>query len=412
MFENLCLLISFSISFTVVFFAVPKIIAIANAKKLFDVPTKRSANQQKIIPNLGGIAIFAGFYVSTIISLEGLDVTKIIGLLLVTVIMFLMGLQDDIIGLSASKKLMGQICVALYLIIVYNLRLTNLHGIFGITEISYGFSFFISLIAIIGLINAFNLIDGIDGLAAGTGTLISAAYGFLFLYFGQMEYAIVSFSITGALVSFFFFNVFGTSNKIFMGDTGSLTLGVLFAILTIWFNEIIPTKGVSNLDWTSPAISLAIMIIPVVDTLRVIYIRMLLGKSPFSPDMNHIHHHLIKLKNNHLHASISMVLANFLLICLAFSLIHVLGNAVVFFLILAIGFSLAYIPVLILKIKGKEVEAVYVQTDQEKIHLHLTKSLKNQTVPELSVDGQNMLVNEDPSKSGHSPWEKIHSLNN
>lgn len=412
MFENLCLFISFSISFVVVFFAVPKIITVANAKKLFDVPTKRSANQQKIIPNLGGIAIFSGIYISTIISMEGRDGEKIIGLLLVTVIMFLMGLQDDIIGLSAIKKLIGQICVALYLIIICNIRLTNLHGIFGITEISYGFSFFISLITIIGLINAFNLIDGIDGLAAGIGTLISAAYGFLFLYFGQMEYAIVSFSITGALVSFFFFNVFGTDNKIFMGDTGSLTLGVLFAILTIWFNEIIPTKGINHLDWTSPAISLAIMIVPVVDTLRVIYIRILLGKSPFSPDMNHIHHQLIKINSNHLRASIIMVLANLLIICLSFSLIHVLGNTVVSFLILAIGFSLSYLPVLVLKIKRKKVESVHVHAYQEGIHLHLTKSVKNQTVPEHSVNEQKMLTNEDLSKNDHSSWGKTNNSNN
>lgn len=412
MFENLCLLISFSISFTVVFFAVPRIIAIANAKKLFDVPNKRGANQQKVIPNLGGIAIFAGFYVSTIISMEGLDRTKIIGLLLVTVIMFLLGLQDDIMGLSASKKLMGQICVGLYLIIVCNLRLTNLHGIFGVSEISYGFSFFITLVAIIGLINAFNLIDGIDGLASGIGALISATYGFLFLYFGQMEYAIVSFSITGALSSFFFFNVFGTSNKIFMGDTGSLTLGVLFAMLTIWYNEIIPTTGLNNLEWTSPAISLAIMIVPVVDSIRVIYIRILQGKSPFSPDMNHVHHQLIKIKNSHLDATISMVLANLLLICLAFSLIHVLGNPVVFFMILLVGFSLAYLPVLILKVKGKEVESVHVRTKQEEIQLLLTRSLKNQPVTEISTDGKNILANEDPSKKGHSPWDKLNNQNN
>jgi UDP-GlcNAc:undecaprenyl-phosphate GlcNAc-1-phosphate transferase len=387
--ENLCLFISFSISFAVVFFAVPKIITVANTKKLFDVPTKRSANQQKIIPNLGGIAIFAGIYISSIISMEGRDGEKIIGLLLVTVIMFLMGLQDDTIGLSPLKKLIGQLCVALYLIIVCNIRLTNLHGIFGINEISYGLSLIISLITIIGLINAFNLIDGIDGLAACIGTLISSAYGFLFLYFGQIEYAIVSFSITGALVSFFFFNVFGTDNKIFMGDTGSLTLGVLFAILTIWFNEIIPTQG-SHLEWTLPAISLAIMIVPVVDTLRIIYIRIILGKSPFSPDMNHIHHQLIKINSNHLRASISMTFANLLLICLSFSLINVLGNTVVSFMILVIGFSLSYLPVLVLRIKKKKMK----------------------TVHEHSVKRLNMLSNEDLSKNGHSSWGKTQNSKN
>ena len=410
--ENLFLFISFSISFAVVYFAVPKIITVAKTKKLFDVPTKRSANQEKIIPNLGGIAIFAGIYISTIICLEGLDATKIIGLLLVTVIMFLMGLQDDIIGLSAGKKLMGQLCVAMYLIIVCNIRLTNLHGIFGVNEINYGLSLVITLFAIIGLINAFNLIDGIDGLAAGIGTLISSVYGFLFLYFGQMEYAVVSFSISGALVSFFFFNVFGTNNKIFMGDTGSLTLGVLFAILTIWFNEIIPTQGVNNLVWTSPAISLAIMIVPVIDSLRIIYIRIMQGKSPFSPDMNHIHHQLIKINSNHLRASISMVLVNLIIICLSLGLINILGNTILFFLIMVSGFSLAYLPVLIRKYKGKEMKSVHALIYKKGIHPHITKSEKNQSEQEHSVNEQNMLTNEDLSKNGHSSWRKIQDSKN
>lgn len=248
----------------------------------------------------------------------------------------------------------------------------------------------------------------IDGLAAGIGTLISLVYGFLFLYFGQMEYAIVSFSITGALVSFFLFNVFGTNNKIFMGDTGSLTLGVLFVVLTIWFNEIISTQG-NHLEWTSPAISLAIMIVPVVDSLRIIYIRVLLGKSPFSPDKNHVHHQLIKINSNHLRASIIMVLANLLIICLSFGLIYILGNTVVFFLILAIGFSLASLPVLIRKFKRREMKSVHVHTYQEGIYLHLNKSLENLTVPKLSVNKQNMLTNEDLSKNSHSPWGKIHN---
>ncbi|HEX7585821.1 MAG TPA: MraY family glycosyltransferase, partial [Prolixibacteraceae bacterium] len=221
--NNLYLLLSFSISFLLVLFAIPKIILVAHAKKLFDVPNHRTANQEKVIPNLGGIAIFSGFFISAIISLEGFDIKKIISLLLASLVMFLMGLKDDTIGLSAKKKLFGQILVALYLVIISNFRFTNLHGLFGIYEITYISSVILTTISIIGLINAFNLIDGIDGLAAGIGTVISSVYGILFLHFGQMEYAVLSFSITGSLVAFFFFNVFGKDNKIFMGDTGSLT---------------------------------------------------------------------------------------------------------------------------------------------------------------------------------------------
>lgn len=373
--ENLYLLLSFSISFAVVFFAVPKIIAVAHAKKLFDIPTHRSASKNIIIPNLGGVAIFSGIYISVIISMEGFDVNKIVGLALVSFLMFLMGLKDDMIGLSAGKKLIGQLFVSLYLIVLCNLRFTNLHGIFGLNEISYGLSLIVTLVIIIGLINAFNLIDGIDGLASGIGTVISASYGFLFMYFGQLEFSIVSFSITGALVSFFFYNVFGTENKIFMGDTGSLTLGVLFAVLTIWYNELIPTHGISNLLWSSPAISLSIMIIPVIDSLRVFYIRISQRRSPFSPDMNHIHHHLIQItKKNHLHATFILVLANILLICLAFGLINLVGNSILFAIILGAGFFMAHIPVMITRGMKSDENTKPKKSDKDGTALHVIKS--------------------------------------
>ena len=384
--ENLYILLSFSISFAVVFFAIPKIITVANAKKLFDVPTHRSANQEKIIPNLGGVAIFSGFFISTIISLEGFDINKIIGLLLTSLIMFLIGLKDDTIGLSPYKKLIGELFVAFYLVTLCNIRFTNLHGIFGINEINYSLSMFISVITIIGLINAFNLIDGIDGLAAGVGTVISCVYGFLFLYFGQLEYSIVSFSITGALIAFFFYNVFGKANKIFMGDTGSLTIGVIFAVLTIWFNEIIPINNIHSTIWTSPAISLAIMIVPVIDIIRVFSIRLSQKVSPFSPDMNHIHHQLIKITKNHLHASIIIIFVNIIFIFLSFGFIELIGNNILFVLILTMGFSLAYIPTLINKIREPENETIEVSDDHTVLHLHLIKSIKYQDVPEDKAD--------------------------
>lgn len=408
--DKLYLLLSFSISFLVVLFAIPNIILVANAKKLFDVPNHRTANQQKVIPNLGGIAIFSGFFIGAVISLEGFHIRKIISLLLVSLIMFLMGLKDDTIGLSARKKLMGQVFVALYLILVSNFRFTNLHGLFGINEINYFSSLLITAIAIIGLINAFNLIDGIDGLAAGIGTVISSVYGILFLHFGQMEYAVLSFSITGSLVAFFFFNVFGETNKIFMGDTGSLTLGIVFAILTIWFNEMIPANNANNQIWTSPAISLAIMIVPVVDSIRVFVIRILHRRSPFSADMNHIHHQLIKITNNHLHATIIMVLGNLIFIYLSFGLIDLLGNNILFLLILTLGFSMAFVPVLINLNKKPETEAKIVPADHVISHMHLIKSIKHQNIAELEDIEKDKKVEEAESNNDHLSSKKIHPV--
>ncbi|MDP2338069.1 MAG: MraY family glycosyltransferase [Bacteroidota bacterium] len=405
--HSLYLLLSFAISFAVVFFAVPKIILVSNEKKLFDVPTHRSANQKHIIPNLGGIAIFSGIFISVLITLTGFDINKIDCLLLSSLIMFLMGLKDDTIGLSAKKKLIGQVFVAIFLVTVCQVRFTSLHGILGIYEINYASSLVISVITMIGIINAFNLIDGIDGLSTGIGTVISSVYGILFLYFGQLEYAILSFSITGSLVAFFFFNVFGTKNKIFMGDTGSLTLGVMFAILTIWYNEIIPANNSNNLIWTSPAISLAIMIVPVIDTIRVFTVRISQKRSPFAPDMNHIHHQLIKINKNHLHASIILILGNLIFIAMAFGFIDILGNNILFFSLLILGFSVASIPATInLKMKPEE-EMIKVTGNLEESHLHLIKTIRFHDIPEQeeTEKEKNAVV----SKNDHFPKVKIHS---
>ena len=334
---------SLIIGFVIVSYFIPKIVYISHDKKLCDQPNERSANR-KITPHLGGIAIFAGFYVSLIVTLNGFDIQLVSSLLLASVVMFLIGLKDDLIGLSARKKLFFQLLTVIYLVFMGGVRISNLHGILGIYEIDRTASSLLSMLAIVGIINAYNLIDGIDGLAAGTGILISIVYGALFTLSGQIEYGIVSFSLTGSLVAFFFYNVFGKKNKIFMGDTGSLLLGVVFAFLTIKFLDQ-PGHSQAQL-FGSPAIALSIMIIPLVDTIRVMIIRMAQKKSPFSPDMNHIHHQLIRLTgNNHLHASLIMVVTNLSFIAFACGFIYPLGNNWLFFILLAGGFSLAYLPV-------------------------------------------------------------------
>jgi len=389
--ENLYLIVSFTVSFLVVFYAIPRISLISIKKKLYAIPNERTASQ-KIIPNLGGVGIFAGIFIGTVCSLKGMNADKIIELLLCALVMFFIGLQDDTIGLSAKKKLIAQIAVAVYLITICNIRFTNLHGILGLYEINYLSSFLITLISIVGLVNAFNLIDGIDGLAAGLGTLISATFGFLFLYFGEIEFTLLSFSITGGLISFFFYNVFGTKNKIFMGDTGSLTLGVLFAGLTISLNEITPTQHVFNKDWASPAITMAIMIIPVIDSIRVMFIRISQGRSPFSADMSHIHHQLIKITNkNHLQATIIMVVANLFFIVFSFGVIEQLGTNLLFFTLLLAGFTLAYVPFLINKKRETEEESKNVMDNAEEQYFQIIHSIKKPPVVKKEVEEEELV---------------------
>lgn len=338
--------LSLAISFLIAYFIIPVIIKVSNAKKLFDVPNHRSAAKH-IVPTLGGIAIFAGFRLSQVISLNNFDTNELKYLSAGVLVMFLIGLKDDIISISAKSKLIVQLLVAFYLVILGNYHITNLHGIMGIHEIEYYSGIFLSVIVIVGIINSLNLIDGIDGLASGIGILISTVFGILFLIAHDYIYAITCFSLTGSLIAFFLYNVFGNTNKIFMGDTGSLILGVIAAIITIHFIEFTPTS--STAIFGSSAIALSIIIVPVVDTLRVFMIRILQKRSPFSPDMNHIHHNILKLTENHLTTSSIIISVNAMIILFSFIFIDIIGNNLLFILLLVTGFLLASIPALILK---------------------------------------------------------------
>ena len=338
--------LSLTLSFTIVYFVIPKIIKVARVKKLFDVPNHRSA-AKKIVPTLGGIAIMAGFAIGTIVSSDSFNINNLKYLYVGIITMFLIGLKDDIIGLSAKKKFIIEIVMAFYLVILGNYRITDLHGIMGINEIGTIWGVLISVITIVGIINAVNLVDGIDGLAGGIGLLASLVYGFWFLHAGDYIYALSSFSLAGSLIAFLLYNVFGNTNKIFMGDTGSLVLGTILAILTLHFNTYYPPTGIAAHGL--PAISLAIIIVPIIDTTRVFAIRLAQKRSPFSPDMNHIHHKLLKLTGNHLTTSLIIVAVNGLIILIAFLLIDELGNNLLFFILLTMGFILACIPHYILK---------------------------------------------------------------
>jgi UDP-N-acetylmuramyl pentapeptide phosphotransferase/UDP-N-acetylglucosamine-1-phosphate transferase len=337
---------SLAISFTIVYFIIPGIIKAARAKKLFDVPNSRSAARQ-VVPTLGGIAIMAGFILGLIISSDSFGIDDLKYLFASVTVMFVIGLNDDILGSSARRKLVIELLMAFYLVILGDYRFTDLHGILGINQIGYISGVILSVFAIVGIVNAVNLIDGIDGLASGIGILISTVYGFWFLNAGDYIYSLTCFSLTGSLGAFFLYNVFGKQNKIFMGDTGSLIVGTIIAILTIHFNEFVPTSvlPVSGL----PAISLAIIIVPVVDTIRVFTIRLMSKKSPFSPDMNHLHHNLLRLTNSHLKSSLIIIGTNGIFILIAITLVDQMGNNLLFFSLLVSGLLMADIPVWILE---------------------------------------------------------------
>jgi len=308
--------IAFFIGLTIVFYAVPIIVRISITKHLFDVPSDRRVNKT-VVPNLGGIALFAAISIGSLIGILKNEFPDWRFISSSMIILFFIGIKDDIIAISALKKFTAQILSAAIIIILGDIRLTNFHGILGIHEINYSVSVIVSLLAIVGTINAINLIDGIDGLASSIGILSSLVFGIIFFQNNQINYSVICFATLGSLVSFFVFNVFGKTNKIFMGDTGSLLLGLLLSIFTIKYNEMFITAGDLQLSF-SPVFSLAILAIPLSDMIRLFIIRMIQKKSPFAADLQHIHHKILKIGFSHLETTLIIVAANLFILGIAF----------------------------------------------------------------------------------------------
>jgi UDP-N-acetylmuramyl pentapeptide phosphotransferase/UDP-N-acetylglucosamine-1-phosphate transferase len=288
---------------------IPTVINVSRQLKLFAIPNGRSSTLYNI-PTLGGIAIFLGFILGLTLTSDGYVIPGLTYIIAGVMIMFFVGLKDDILTLSATKKLVAQIIVAGILVFMGGFRFTSFHGFLGIETIPFIPSVLISIFVFIVFINAFNLIDGIDGLAAGLSIFASSVFGVWFFLSGNFEFSIISFSMVGALGGFFFYNVYGRRNKIFMGDTGSLILGTIMAILVIEFNELNVDQSAPYAILAAPAVSFGILVYPLMDTIRVFAIRMIQKKSPFSADKNHTHHRLLALGMNHKKATYLILAIN------------------------------------------------------------------------------------------------------
>ncbi len=333
---------SFLFSLLICYKIIPSIIHIAKEKKLYDEPNHRSSHTD-IVPSLGGIAIFTGFALAILIFSNGFLVHELKYIVAATFIMFGLGVKDDIMVISPKKKLLGQIFAALVVIILGDIRFTNFHGIFGIHELNYVVSILFTIFVIIVITNGFNLIDGIDGLASGISGICTLTFGIWFYITGHYEYVVLAGSLLGALIAFFRYNVFGKQNKIFMGDTGSLILGLLISILMIHFNELNIYPDFKYAIKSAPAVSVGILAVPIFDTLRVMFIRIKNKRSPFQPDKNHVHHRMVSLGFKHVHASIRIMTVNIFFIAIVFALKDI-GNPSLLVIVALLGAFFSWLP--------------------------------------------------------------------
>lgn len=328
-------------AFIITFLAIPSIIKVAVIKNLFDEPGGRKAHKSSI-PTLGGIAIFGGVVFSFTFWSAGFNFQSTQYIIAALIVMFFIGIKDDIIELPASKKFYGQLAAAIIIVLFANIRITGLYGIFGINQIPYWFSLTFSLFTILLIINAFNLVDGIDGLAAGIGAIASFTYGIYFYNYNEIALCILSFALFSSLLAFLVYN-FAPAN-IFMGDTGSLIIGLILAILTINFIELSFDTAPAGFPFkSSPAMAIAILILPLFDTLRVFTIRILNKRSPFRADRNHMHHVLLDMGLNHREVSLTLYMVNigFILVALA---LRDLGSMALVFILSALAIGLSLVP--------------------------------------------------------------------
>ena len=341
------LIAAFVLAFFIAYQTFPTILYVAKTKHLMDEPDSRSVHSNKT-PTLGGIGIFVGLIVVMTIVGAFLNTKVLLLVMGGLTILFFLGLKDDLTILSPSKKFMGQLLAAGLLIVFTNTRIIGFSKILDLDVLPYWISIGFTLFVYILIINAYNLIDGVDGLAGSIAFSVSGIFVYLFVRAGELSLATIAIALCGCLLAFLRLN-FSNKNKIFMGDTGSMIVGFLLAFFIISFINMAQLDESSEYYRASPALAFALLFYPLIDTIRIFFIRIVVYKtSPFKADKNHIHHKFIKKGYSHLMTTILISSINLIIIGIAFNMLYLNLNTQIIFLLLY-GSALYILPFLIKK---------------------------------------------------------------
>ncbi|WP_411893505.1 MraY family glycosyltransferase [Winogradskyella sp. A2] len=342
------LFVAFVLAFYIAYQSFPTILYVAKQRHLMDEPDGRSVHASKT-PTLGGIGIFLSLIV--VMTLVGAFLNTKVLLLVMggLTILFFLGLKDDLTVLSATKKFAGQILASGLLIIFTDTRIIGFSTILDIDVLPYWISIGFTLFVYVLIINAYNLIDGVDGLAGTFALVVSGIFVYFFVNASDLSLATIAIALCGALIAFLRLN-FSNTNKIFMGDTGSLIVGFLLAFFTISFINMAQSDEQSIYYRDAPALAFALLFYPLADTLRIFFIRIFVHKSsPFKADQNHLHHRFIGIGFSHIKTTLTIVTINLIIILIAFSLTHLILNLQIF-LLLIYGSLLYLLPFILRKL--------------------------------------------------------------
>ncbi|WP_421775348.1 glycosyltransferase family 4 protein [Gracilimonas sp.] len=306
------------VAFGIAYFSVPILRRVAYHSDFYDKPDNDRKLHDRYVPTLGGVAIFLAFFVGFSISGFAEHMQGYPYFSAAMILLFFTGLKDDIVDLSAKTKLVMELVVAGLLIFGCGMYIDNFYGVFGIYEIPYWASVVLTTFTMIVVVNSYNLIDGIDGLAAGTGMIASFFFGLGFYVAGELALATISFILLVSLAAYLKYNF--NPAEIFMGDTGSLVVGFLLAVLAINFVGLNDVPAYTDVfGATSPILPVAILALPLFDTFTVFYKRIRRGKSPFNPGRDHVHHSILSAGFGHKSTSILLYVCSIFITLIAIS---------------------------------------------------------------------------------------------
>lgn len=340
------------ISFFISLIIFPVALSIAKKKGIVDNPNARKL-QRVPVPILGGIPVFLGILVAMAFGISVMDTHLLWVTILAMTIMLFIGTWDDIKDLPALFRFIVEMLLVWSIMAINDIYIDSFHGLWGLDKVTYYLSLPLSLIAGVGIINAVNLIDGVDGYSSSYGIFANLVFSIIFIVNGEYALGMLALACMTALIPFFFHNVFGRKTKMFFGDGGTLMLGMVmttFVFTMLSSNSkcsIMENHGIGIV-----ALALALLTIPVFDTLRVMAARIVRGNSPFHPDKTHLHHLFIEMKFSHIGTTVAIMLMQ-LTILIVWLIAWLMGASVnvQFYLVVLLGVGVTFVFYRFMKIQ-------------------------------------------------------------
>lgn len=304
------LILFFTGGFALTYYLTPVVINVVKVRRLFEKRNERSSHSN-MVPSFGGVSFFIVFVMALSFSEQFFVSGRAYYMIPAALIIFMIGLKDDLTGVGPRNKIIGQLLATSLLFLSSDFQITELWGFIGIHHISLWISIPLAYAVVIFFINAFNLIDGIDGLSASLAAFFFSFFGIFSFFREDYTLMMVCIAFVGMFFAFLRYNL-SSDKKIFMGDTGSMFIGFILSALVIEimssdFNIYVDSMQASNV----PHLIIGMLYIPVFDSIRIFIARASEGKSPFAPDRTHIHHLLMDYHGwNHQKTATTIVLMN------------------------------------------------------------------------------------------------------